>query len=63
MKTTEQKQHESQIKQIRDAFALKWQNEIAATAKSLGIHPTPATEHLCWLAFKQGAANSNVQNQ
>ena len=42
----------------REAFALLWRNEMAAAAKSLGIHPTPAVEHLAWLSFKQGAVAS-----
>jgi len=54
MKTTEQKQHEADMLKKREAFALLWRNEIAASAKALGIHPTPATEHLAWLAFKAG---------
>jgi hypothetical protein len=54
MKTTEQKQHEADMLKKRESFALLWRNEIAASAKSLGIHPTPATEHLAWLAFKAG---------
>tara|TARA_R110000868_G_scaffold319682_1_gene580644 strand:+ start:363 stop:548 length:186 start_codon:yes stop_codon:yes gene_type:complete len=57
MKTAEQKQHEADMIKKREAFALLWRNEIAASAKALGIHPTPATEHLAWLAFKAGTTH------
>jgi hypothetical protein len=62
MKTTDKKQHEADMLKKREAFALLWRNEIAASAKSLGIHPTPATEHLAWLAFKAGTTHSGAES-
>lgn len=60
MKTTEQKQHEADMLKKREAFALLWRNEIAASAKTLGIHPTPETAHLAWLAFKAGTTHTEA---
>jgi hypothetical protein len=54
MKTTEQKQHEAEMKQLREHFAKLWNEQLAWDSKELGVHPNPGVEHLAWKAFLAG---------
>ena len=60
MKTTEQKQHETEMKITREAFRKLWIEQLTWTALEFGVKATPEIEHIAWQAFLCGIAKQKI---
>ena len=60
MKTTEQKQHEAEMKLTRLAFRKLWLDQLTWIAVELGVKTTPDIEHIAWQAFLGGIAKQKI---
>ena len=60
MKTTEQKQHEIEMKITRAAFQKLWLEQLTWMSLELGVKATPDIEHIAWQAFLGGIAKQKI---
>ena len=60
MKTTEQKQHEAEMKITREAFRKLWLDQLTWMSLELGVKTTPDIEHIAWQAFLGGMAKQKI---
>ena len=60
MKTTEQKQHEAEMKLTRLAFRKLWLDQLTWISVELGVKTTPDIEHIAWQAFLGGIAQQKI---
>ena len=60
MKTTEQKQHEAEMKLTRLAFRKLWLDQLTWISVELGVQTTPDIEHIAWQAFLGGIGKQKI---